>query len=185
MRGTSSVANEIANERESRFGDDGHLDDAKPSDLDLAGDASAGARGDELAVAVRPRRTPDRRRRAAARCSPSRGQSARKRSARSDLPAPEPPRRRAARWPSATHVPCTSSRFSLTHASGCPYAAGSRITKRAPPLFLSPASPLPRPSPAGGRFSAHSRPPCATTICREMLSPSPEFWPKFSCGRSV
>ena len=102
--------------------------------------------------------------------SPSSPESARNLKARSDFPAPDGPRRRAARLPSATHVPCTSSRAPATV-----YAAGRRITKRAPPLFLSPPSPLPRPSPAAGRFSAHSRPPCATTICREMLSPSPEF----------
>ena len=29
-----------------------------------------------------------------------------------------------------------------------------------------------------GRFTAQIRPPCASTICREIDSPRPEFWPK-------
>ena len=50
----------------------------------------------------------------------------------------------SAAWgPSATQVPWMSSRASLTHASWMsPYAAGSRMTKRAPPLVRSAAPAL-------------------------------------------
>src|SRR5262249_11809322 len=66
-------------------------------------------------------------------------------------------------------------------------AAGNRITKRAPLILRSAAPTLLtlRPSPFCARFSAHRRPPWATTICREILRARPEFWPKLSCGRSV
>src|SRR5262249_54835627 len=52
------------------------------------------------------------------------------------------------------------------------HIAGNRITKRAPKILVSRSLASPT------RFSARMRPPCASTICREMESPSPEFWPK-------
>ena len=53
------------------------------------------------------------------------------------------------------------------------HVAGRRTTKRAPAIGVSP-SPLVGP----GRFSAQMRPRCASMICFEIDSPSPEFWPK-------
>ena len=54
--------------------------------------------------------------------------------------------------------------------------AGSRIQKRAP--IVAPLPPL--------RFSAQIMPRCASTICFEIESPSPECVPNFSpSGRSV
>jgi hypothetical protein len=43
-------------------------------------------------------------------------------------------------------------------------------------------------SPGGAsavRFSTVMLPPCASAICLEIDSPSPEFWPKPCSGRSV
>ena len=51
--------------------------------------------------------------------------------------------------------------------------AGRRTTKRAPRTFGPSGS-----SDTPMRFSARMRPPCASTICREIERPSPEFWPK-------
>src|SRR5215212_12202989 len=51
--------------------------------------------------------------------------------------------------------------------------AGRRTTKRAPST-LGPSGPSATPM----RFSARMRPPCASTIWREIESPRPEFWPK-------
>src|SRR5262249_44376050 len=60
------------------------------------------------------------------------------------------------------------------------HIAGRRTMKRAPRTVGSPSA-----SPISTRFSAHRRPPCASTICSEIDSPSPEFWPNPWCGRSV
>ena len=60
------------------------------------------------------------------------------------------------------------------------HGAGSRTTKRAPTMVGSPSA-----SPGPARFSAQIRPPWASTICLEIDRPSPEFWPKPWCGRSV
>ena len=63
------------------------------------------------------------------------------------------------------------------------YIAGSRTRKRAPRMR---SSPVPSPGSRGAmRFCASSLPSCASTICFEIDRPSPEFWPKFCCGRSV
>ena len=53
------------------------------------------------------------------------------------------------------------------------HSAGRRTTKRAPSTF-GPSGSAEMPM----RFSARMRPPCASTIWREMERPSPEFWPK-------
>ncbi len=58
--------------------------------------------------------------------------------------------------------------------------AGSRTTKRAPSTVGLPSAPS-----GPWRFSAQIRPLCASMICLEIDSPSPEFWPKPWCGRSV
>ena len=60
------------------------------------------------------------------------------------------------------------------------HIAGRRTTKRAPSTF-GPSGPVATPM----RFSARMRPPCASTIWREIERPRPEFWPKPWCGRSV
>ena len=87
-------------------------------------------------------------------------------------------------------------------------AAGREITKRAPApcrtisssrsSFSSPATVPAGETPStravawragaligAGRFCAQMRPPWASTICREIERPSPEFWPKPWLGRSV
>jgi len=87
-------------------------------------------------------------------------------SASRDLPDPAGPRINTARAPTSTQLACTVSPTD----SGMDHVAGRRTTKRAPAIFGSPPG-------AGGvtRFSAQMRPPWASTICREIESPSPEF----------
>src|SRR5262245_4032313 len=60
------------------------------------------------------------------------------------------------------------------------HCAGSLTTKCAPATVGWPSS-------SGGpvRFTAQMRPPCASTICLEIDTPSPEFRPKPWCGLSV
>ena len=50
--------------------------------------------------------------------------------------------------------------------------AGRRTMKRAPVTWGVPSGSV------TVRFSAQMRPPWASTICREMERPRPEFWPK-------
>ena len=92
-----------------------------------------------------------------------------RRSARSDLPAPDGPRSRTASPSIATAVAWTSS----VAAHDC---AGRRMQKRAP--MTAPSASL--------RFSAQIMPRCASTICFEIDRPRPECVPNFSpAGRSV
>ena len=89
----------------------------------------------------------------------------------SSCPTPDAPRIRTPRSPSTSAVA-----WMLAGGKRQP-SAGSVTTKRAP-----------RTSPGlvPGMFSAVSVPPCASTICRLIDSPSPEFWPNASPdGRSV
>lgn len=92
-------------------------------------------------------------------------------SASVDFPAPESPAIRMPRSPSSTVVACSCS-GATDQAS-----AGSVTMNRAP---------LTSPGLAPAMFSAVSLPPCASTICRLIDRPKPEFWPKASpAGRSV
>jgi hypothetical protein len=69
--------------------------------------------------------------------------------------------------------------------AGPDHSAGSRTTKRAPSTLGSLLDSLPR-SAGAVRFSAQIVPPWPSTICLEIDSPRPEFWPKpCSSGRSV
>ena len=96
------------------------------------------------------------------------------RRARSDFPAPDGPRSKTARPSIAMAVAWTrtgSRRDRYRHT-----AAGSRTEKPAP--MVAPFASL--------RFSAQIMPRCASTICFEIESPSPECVPNFSpSGRSV
>ena len=66
-----------------------------------------------------------------------------------------------------------ASRRGRARQRSCVTAAGRRTVKRAPALAVASAS-----TSAGRRFSAQILPPCASTICREIERPRPEFWPK-------
>src|SRR5215212_7993448 len=73
------------------------------------------------------------------------------------------------------HGPCADeNRRGMDSGQGdSGHIAGRRTTKRAPSTF-GPSGPSATPM----RFSARMRPPCASTIWREIESPRPEFWPK-------
>ena len=79
----------------------------------------------------------------------------------------------------ATLVDDDAARMQARSAQSQPIGL-SRTVKRAPRRRGSPSAPT-----GPGRFSARIVPLCASTICREIESPSPEFWPKPCSGRSV
>ena len=87
-----------------------------------------------------------------------------------------------ARGPADQHGPIAYQHGRGVYAGGpgARHGAGSRTTKRAPAMVGSPSALT-----APARFSAQIRPPWASMICLEIDSPSPEFWPKPWCGRSV
>ena len=63
------------------------------------------------------------------------------------------------------------------------HVAGRCTMKRAPITFgVASGAEL---AGAAIRFSTQMAPPCASTICLEIDSPRPEFWPNPWCGRSV
>ena len=92
-------------------------------------------------------------------------------SANDDFPVPESPAIKTPRSANSTVVACNCS-GATDQAS-----AGNVAMNRAP--LISPGL-------APEMFSAVSLPPCASTICRLIESPNPEFWPNASpAGRSV
>ena len=110
----------------------------------------------EAAVAAAPR---------ASACAPA--ATCRRPTARGSGRPPRRPRR-SSRESSLDRQP------SLAVSAARVAAGRPRTTKRAPSR-----APAPRPRRAGpSRFSAQIRPRCASTICREIDRPSPEFWPK-------
>ncbi len=85
------------------------------------------------------------------------------------------PRLACARRATDQHRPISHQHRGRVDAGspGAGHGAGSLTTKRAPATVGSPSSP------AGPvRFSAQTRPPCASMICFEIDSPNPEFCPK-------
>src|SRR5262249_46217834 len=69
---------------------------------------------------------------------------------------------------SGQHRRCVHARGFGRH-----YIAGSLTKKRAPITLGA----LLAPRQTDSRFSTQMRPSCASTICFEIESPSPEFWP--------
>ena len=89
-----------------------------------------------------------------------------------DLPAPAAPRISTARAPTSTAeawMVAVVSIFRVMRAHVTSPAGAPRSARRAPSA--------PRPVATPMRFSARMRPPCASTIWREIERPRPEFWP--------